>query len=137
MPHTIRQVEYFHTMVADRPGEAFAFLKGLADLGVNLLGFTAIPAGPAHTRLTIFPDDPGRLKAQSHWSGFSLEGPHEAFMVQGDDAPGALVEIHQRLSDRNINVVVATGVSGGEGHFGYLIHVHPDDVARAAETLGL
>ncbi|MFN2316611.1 MAG: hypothetical protein ABR551_03915 [Gemmatimonadales bacterium] len=135
MPHTIRQVEYFHTMVADRPGEALAFLKGLADLGINLLGFTAIPAGPVHTRLTIFPDDPGRLKAQSHWSGFSLEGPHEAFLVQGEDIPGALVGIHQRLTDQRISVVLATGVSAGEGRFGYLIHVHPDDQDRAVAAL--
>lgn len=137
MPHTIRRVEYFHTMVADRPGEALTFLKGLADLGINLLGFTAIPAGPAHTRLTIFPDDPGRLKAQSHWSGFSLEGPHEAFLVQGEDIPGALVRIHEQLTGQGISVVLATGVSAGEGRFGYLIHVHPNDQDRAAAALGL
>lgn len=137
MPHTIRQVEYFHTMVADRPGEALAFLKGLADLGINLLGFTAVPAGETRTRLTIFPEDSARLRTQSLWSGFTLDGPRHAFLVQGADVSGALVDIHQKLAEKGVNVVVATGVSGGDGRFGYLIHVHPDDLAAAAVALGL
>lgn len=73
MDHTIRRVEYFYTTVHDRPGEALRFLTSLAELGVNLLAFTAIPSGMMHTQLMIFPEDPFKLTDQSERAGFQLQ----------------------------------------------------------------
>jgi len=137
MAHTIRRVDYFYATVNDRPGEAVRFLTALADLGVNLLAFTAIPTGLHQTQLTIFPDDPHRLTDESGRGGFKVEGPHPALLVQGEDVPGALVGIHERLHDAGINVYAATGVSGGEGSFGYVIHLRPADFDLALEVLGV
>ena len=137
MGHTIRRVEYFYTSVNDRPGEALRFLTSLADLGVNLLAFTAVPSGMHQTQLTIFPEDAHRLTDQSERAGFAVEGPHGALLVQGEDVPGALVGIHERLHDAGINVFAANGVSGGKGSFGYVIHVRPADFERAAGILGV
>ena len=137
MGHTIRRVEYFHTSVNDRPGEALRFLSALADLGVNLLAFTAIPTGLNQTQLTIFPDDPNRLADESGRGGVKVDGPHPALLVQGEDAPGALVGIHERLHDAGVNVYAATGVSSGQGGFGYVIHVRPADFDLALEALGV
>ena len=97
MGHTIRRVEYFYTTVHDRPGEALRFLTALADLGVNLVPFTAAPTGFHHTQLTIFPAEGSLLASQSESAGFPVEGPHSALLVQGGDVPGALVDIHERL----------------------------------------
>jgi len=137
MGHTIRRVEYFYTTVNDRPGEAHRFLNALADLGVNLLAFTAIPTGFHQTQLTIFPADASRLTSQSQHAGFSVEGPYPALLVQGEDVPGALVDIHEKLQDADVNVYAASGVSGGTGSFGYVLHVRPSDFERAAEALEL
>ena len=137
MGHTIRKVSYFYTGVNDRPGEALRFLNALADLGVNLLAFAAVPTGLHQTQLTIFPEDGARLTDQSERVGFAVEGPHAAFLVQGEDVPGALVGIHETLHHAGINVYAANGVSGGKGSFGYVIHVRPADVERAAGALGV
>jgi len=137
MSHTIRRVDYFHAAVNDRPGEAVRFLTALADLGVNLLAFTAIPMGLHLTQLTIFPDDPDRLADESGRGGVKVDGPHPALLVQGEDVPGALVGIHERLHDAGVNVYAATGVSGGKGSFGYVIHLRPADLELALETLGV
>jgi len=137
MGHTIRRVEYFYTSVNDRPGEALRFLTALADLGVNLLAFSAIPNGLHQTQLMIFPADSQTLKDQSERVGFAVDGPHSALLVQGEDVPGALVGIHENLHDAGINVAAATGVSGGGGSFGYVIHVRATDFERAAEVLGV
>jgi hypothetical protein len=137
MGHTIRRVEYFYTSVNDRPGEALRFLTALADLGVNLLAFTAIPTGMHQTQLMIFPADSHTLTDQSERVGFTVDGPHSALLVQGGDVPGALVGIHENLHDAGINVAAATGVAGGEGSFGYVIHIRPTDFDRAAEVLGV
>lgn len=137
MGHTIRRVEYFYTTVNDRPGEALRFLTALADLGVNLVAFTAIPTGLHQTQLTIFPSEASQLTNQSERAGFSVEGPHSALLVQGEDVPGALVDIHERLQDAGVDVYAATGVSGGQGSFGYVLHLRPSDFERAAEVLGV
>jgi hypothetical protein len=137
MAHQIRQVEYFHTTVPDRPGEAFRFLSALADAGVSLLAFTAIPVGLLQTQLTIFPDDPGKLQSLGKRLGLALEGPHGALLVRGKDVPGALVEVHERLYDADVNVYAASGVSGAEGWFGYVIYLRPDEMSRATAALAI
>lgn len=136
MGHDIRRVEYYHTTVPDRPGEAFRVLSALADVGVDLLAFTATPVGLPRTQLTVFPSSPGRFEHEAVPAGLKLDGPHGALLVQGDDVPGALVEIHERLFDAGVNVYASTGVSGGGGRYGYVIYVRPDDLDRASETLG-
>lgn len=137
MAHTVRRVEYFYTTVQDQPGEAHRFLSALADLGVSLLALTAIPVGLLQTQLMIFPEDSGKLESQSHKVGFELEGPHPAFLVQGDDVPGALVGIHDRLYRAGVNVYASTGVAGGSGTYGYILYVRPEDFSAAADTLGV
>ena len=137
MGHTIRRVDYFYATVNDRPGEALRYLTALADLGVNLLAFTAIPTGLHQTQLTIFPGDSQRLADESGRGGVKVDGPHPALLVQGEDVPGALVGIHERLHDAGINVYAATGVSGGKDSFGYVIHVRPTEFDMAVEALDL
>ena len=57
MATKIRRVDYFYATIKDQPGEAYLFLQQLADLGINLLAFTAVPVGPTSTQLSIFPED--------------------------------------------------------------------------------
>jgi hypothetical protein len=137
MAHRIRRVEYFHVTVPDRPGEAFRFLSALAEAGLDLLAFTAIPVGIFQTQLTIFPSDPARLQTEGARLGLRLDGPHGALLVQGRDAPGALVGVHERLYDAGVNVYAANAVAGSGGEYGYVIYVRPEDMAKAAEALGV
>lgn len=137
MAQRIRRVAYFHASVPDQPGEAFRFLSALSDAGINLLAFTAVPMGILRTQLTIFPDDPARLEAQIARLGVKMDGPYGAVLVQGEDAPGALVEVHERLYEADVNVYAATGVAGSQGEYGYVIYLRPEEVDKAAAALGI
>lgn len=137
MPFTIRRVEYYYTLVRDKPGEAYKLLNLLASTGVNQLAFSAIPVGPDSTQLAVFPEDPAKLVNEARQTGTHLDGPHHALLIQGDDDLGALAGIHQKLFEANINVFASSGVTDGRGSYGYLIYVKEDDFNRAAETLGL
>jgi len=137
MACSVRRVEYFSTTVKDQPGEAYKFLTALADLGISLLAFTAVPIGPLHTQLTIFPEDTGKLAREAQKDRLVLDGPHPALLVQGDDELGALAEVHMRLSDARVNVYASTGMADGRGCFGYIIYVRPEDYDRAVLALGL
>ncbi len=136
MAHQIRRIEYFYTTVQDRPGEALRFLSTLGDLGIDMLAFTAIPVGLMQTQLSIFPEDGARLEDEGRKAGFQLDGPHHALLVQGEDVPGAIVGIHEKLYRAGINVYASTGVTGGEGSYGYIIYVRPEDFDAACEAVG-
>ena len=137
MAHSIRRVDYFYTSVRDRPGEAYKLLSEMAEMGLNLLAFTAVPVGPTHTQLTLFPEDTGKLAAAAQRAGMTVDGPHPAFLVQGDDELGALAEIHQELFRANVNVYASTGVTDGRGKYGYLVYVRPEEYERAAAALSI
>lgn len=137
MAQRIRRVDYFHTTVPDQPGEAFRFLSALGEAGINLLAFTAVPVGILRTQLTIFPEDAARLEAQSARLGVKMDGPYGALLVQGEDAPGALVDVHQRLYEADVNVYASTGVADSKGEYGYVIYVRPEEVDQAARALGI
>jgi hypothetical protein len=137
MAYNIRRAEYYYTTVRDRPGAAYKLLAQMAEMGLNMVAFTAVPMGPMHTQLTIFPEDPGAMAAMAQRAGMRVEGPHPAFLVQGDDELGALAEIHQSLYQMNVNVYASTGVTDGRGTFGYLIYVRAEDFDRAAKALSI
>jgi len=135
MPIKIRKAEYFYTSVQDQPGEAYKLLSQFADIGVNLLAFTAIPMGPDRTQFTLFPEDSNKLSQAAKKVGFSIDGPHPAILVQGDDELGALTGIHQKLYEANVNVYASSGVTDGKGSFGYVLYVRPEEFQRAAASL--
>jgi hypothetical protein len=137
MAFKIQRVEYFTTTVQDQPGEAYKLLSQLADLGLNLLAFTAVPVGPLRAQLTIFPEDPAKMAGAARKAALSLDGPHPALLVQGDDELGALARIHKKLYEADVNVYASSGVADGRGSFGYVIYLKPDDCARAAAALGI
>ena len=99
MEFKISRVEYFHTTVADQPGEAYRILSALESLGVDLLAFTAVPVGPDTTQLTLFPEDPAKMKSEARKAGMALDGPHRAILVQGDDELGALAVVLLAATD--------------------------------------
>ncbi|MGD8895804.1 MAG: hypothetical protein PVJ73_07195 [Acidobacteriota bacterium] len=135
MAYTIRRVEYFHSTVVDQPGEAYKVLSALAGLGVDLLAFTAVPVGPDRTQLTLFPADRSKMVSEAGRAKMVLDGPHSALLLQGDDELGALVEVHEKLYRAKVNVYASTGVSDGQGKYGYVIYVREEDCERAAKAL--
>jgi hypothetical protein len=137
MAHTIRRVEYFNATVKDEPGQGYKLLSQLAERGVNLLAFTAVPVGLMQTQLTIFPDDAGRLAQAARSAGLPLMGPYPAFLVQGDDELGEFARIHADLYRANVNVYASSGVTDGHGGYGYVLYVRPEAYDRAAQILGV
>jgi hypothetical protein len=137
MSFTIRKLDYFYTAVEDQPGEAYKLLSILEKSGINLLAFTAVPIGPDRTQLTIFPENTSKLAEESRKAKISLDGPHHALLVQGDDELGALAGIHQKLFEVDVNVYASSGVTDGRGSFGYLLYIKPEEYDRAVKALNV
>ncbi len=137
MPATIYSADYYYTTVKDAPGQGCRFLETLAAEEVNLLAFNAFPVGKDRTQLVIYPLNAVWLGQLARHEGLELTGPHHAFIVHGDDELGALVEIHRKLCDADINVSSSNGITDGRGGYRYILHVHPSDFQRAKEVLGV
>jgi hypothetical protein len=133
----IRPVEYFYANVRDELGAAYRVLSQLAERGVNLLAFTAVPAGPMLAQFALFPEDTNKLVAEARAVGLPLDGPHHALLVQGDDELGAFASVHQHLVDAGVDVYASTGVTDAQGAFGYVVYVREDQFQRAVGVLGL
>ena len=93
--------------------------------------------GKDRTQLVIYPLNSTWLGELARHEGLRLVGPHHAFIVHGDDELGALVGIHQKLCDAEINVSSSNGITDGRGGYRYIMHVHPGDYDRAKEVLGV
>lgn len=135
MTFSVRTVEYFYTRVEEEASRAYNFLARLASEEINLLAFSAVPFGPNHVELTIFPDRSDELQRVAEELGWTLIGPQHACLVQGDDHLGALADIHRRLLDSGVSIYASTGVTDGEGHYGYVIYVKEEDHEAAARAL--
>lgn len=127
--------EYYYANVRDELGAAYRLLSQLAELGVDLLAFTAVPSGPALAQFTLVPTDTGKLLAQASVAGLPLDGPYHAFLVQGDDELGALANVHEQLVKAGVDIFASSGVSDGRGAFGYLVYVREDQFDRATAAL--
>jgi hypothetical protein len=129
-------MEYFNTRIQDVPGKAYEVLAQLASEEINVLAFSAVPFGPNHVELTIFPDKSDNFLALAAHLGWTLTGPQHACLVQGDDQLGALAEIQKKLAEAGVSIYASSGVTDGRGHYGYVIYFKEGDHKIAARALG-
>ena len=137
MAISIRKTDYFYASIHEEPDEAYKLLTEFAEIGVNLLAFNAIPMGPDRTQFTLFPEDSNLLSRAAEKIGSTIDGPHPALLVQGDDELGALTDIHNKLNRANVNVYASSGVTDGKGSFGYVVYIRPEEFDRAVSALGI
>ncbi|MFH1701597.1 MAG: hypothetical protein ABIE07_13545 [Candidatus Zixiibacteriota bacterium] len=135
MSSSVKEIEYYYSLVADKPGEARKLLEFLSERKVNLLALTAFPVGKGQSQIDFIPDNPEILKNAADDAQIPLIGPKKAFLIQGEDQIGALYDYHLKLSNAGINIHASNGAVDGTGRFGYVIWVKPADYEKAAEAL--
>ncbi len=135
MADTIRRVEYFYVEVPDKPGEGVRLLAELKAAGINLLALSGFPRG-RRAQIDFVPEDPAAFRAAARKARWKLVGPKRAFLIQGEDRPGVVAEVLDRLAAAGINVIAMDAVCAGSGRYGAILWVPPREVTRAARLLG-
>ncbi len=136
MADMVRVVEYFYIEAGDKPGEGARALRHLEESGVNLVAFHGFPKG-RRSQLNFVPSDSAAFKVAAKQARWKVTGPKKAFVVEGDDRVGALVDYFARLGDAKINITATDAVTAGAGRFGAILWVKARDVKRAAKALGI
>ena len=134
MADTIKKIGYFSMDVADKPGEGARILQALSEAGVNLLAFSGFPRR-RRTQLDFVPEDATLFRKALTRAKLKVRPKKTGFLVQGEDRPGAVAEVVQKLADANINMTAMDAVSAGAGRYGAILWVKPSDVNKAAKAL--
>jgi hypothetical protein len=136
MAETVRRVEYYYVTVPDTPAEGQRILSALKDSGVNLLAFLGFPLGGGQSQIDLVPEDPASLKEAAARAGVTLSEAKRAFLIQGDDRPGAVADTTAKLAQATINLTAAAATGAGAGRYGMIVWVAAADYERAAKALG-
>jgi hypothetical protein len=136
MADLIRTAQYFKVQIGDKPGTLAGALAPLREAGVNLLAVHAFPRS-RRTQVDVVPEDPIAFKNVAKVYKLKMQGPKMCLLVDGDDRPGALADLTDRLGSAKINLTAVTGLCAGQGRFGAILWVKPGDVKKAAKVLGI
>jgi hypothetical protein len=131
-----RRVSYVDIKAPNRPGQAAAVLKAVADAGISLQAFTGFPDRAGQAQIDLVTDEIGKLRKVARAEGWRLSPVKRGFLIQGEDRVGAVQRQLAKLAKRGINVTAVDAVTAGRGRFGMILWVKPRDVAKAARTLG-
>lgn len=134
MADKIRKIDYFKTEVSNRLGEGARILGALRAENVNLLAFTGFPSG-RRVQMDFVPENPAAFRKAARKAGLSVAVKKGAFLVQGSDRAGAIAEILETLAGAGVSVIALDGVAAGNGRYGAIFWVKPQDAAKAAKAL--
>ena len=134
MADQVSRVDYYSAMVPDKPGEAARILMVLEQAGVDLVAFSGFPEGRKAQLDFVAADGAAFVKAAKK-AGLEVGKKKTAFLVEGEDRVGAVAAIAHKLAEARINIISMQAICAGEGRYGGLLWVRPDDVRKAAKVL--
>jgi hypothetical protein len=135
MATTARKVSYFYFTAPDKPGEGTRLLGKLRDAGVNLLAVHAFPTGGGKSQIDVVPLDEPLFPDAAKKAGLKISERKTAFLIEGDDRPGAVADLLQKLGAAGVNVTALDAVKAGP-RYGSILWVKESDVDKAARALG-
>ena len=130
----IRVVEHYSISILNKVGEGARVLGALRDAGVNLIAFWGYKHGPGRAQLEFIPEDGVTFVAAAKQAKLKLR-KSTALFIHGDDRPGAIANILEKLAGAHINVAALQAVRGEGGRYGAIVFLPQAAAAKAASVL--
>jgi hypothetical protein len=129
------KLEYYSVVVSNKPGKGEQVLGALKEAGVNFVAIWGYPVGKGKSKIDLVAEDTAGLKQAAKKLKIELGKKQTAFHITGEDHPGAVAEVLAKLAAKEINVSAVQALCAGNGRFGALVQVAPDDVKKATKAL--
>lgn len=136
MADRVKKVNYCYVKVPHRAGQGEVLLGALREANVNLLAFSGFPLRAGVSQLDLVADRVGPISRVAKQLDLRVSGSKKGFLIQGNDALGAVHRHLKKLADAGINVTAADALCAGKGRYGMILWVKPAQYARAARALG-
>ena len=133
--YDVKRVEYYTTTIEEHVGDASRLLARIAGAGVDFFAFRAVRAGPGQVQFSLMATDPQQMTDAAERSGLELDGPSPALLVRGDEVPGALAAIYERLARAGVEVRESSGIAHIKGGYGVLLYLASEDREKAVAAL--
>ncbi len=130
-----KKVTYCYLKVPSRAGQGANVLSALNDAGVDLLMYSGFPIGGGKAQLDFVPRRMTDFRRVARREGWRVSKNKKAFLIQGDDKPGAVCRLVDRLAAAGINATAGQAIAAGKKRFGMILWVNPKVYRRAARAL--
>ncbi len=134
MAQTVKRVTALRLSVGDRVGVLAEIVGQARDAGLDFRSVGAHAAGGQGIIFAV-PTDLAAARQAVAGAPYAIT-EQDVFWVEGDDEPGALSPVADRLAAAGVSVR-AVQASATEGTFTAVFYVGPEDVQKAAEALGV
>ena len=136
MAEIIRKVDHYSASIADKVGAGAKVMGALRGAGINLIAHWGYPRGRGKSTMEFIPEDGPAFVAAAKGAKLKLSKKQTAFCVQGEDRPGAIADLLDRLAAAKVNVGALQAVSAGGGRYGAVVFLPQKSVEKAAKALG-
>ena len=87
--------------------------------------------------MDLIPEDSAAFTNAAKTAGLKLSKKKSGFLIQGEDRPGAVAEITEKLAQAKINITSVQAFCAGSSRYGGMLWVKPPDLRKAAKVLGV
>lgn len=137
MDMLVDRVDVWTASIADKPGGLSRTLKGVYEAGADLDFVVArrAPDTPGTGAVFLTPIRGDREVEAASTLGFNLASSVDSVRVEGDNVPGAAVNIADMIANADINIRSFSAAVIGPRYIAYIGFDSSSDADRAAKVL--
>ncbi|OLC10633.1 MAG: hypothetical protein AUH39_01435 [Chloroflexi bacterium 13_1_40CM_67_9] len=126
----MEQTKELTVSLDDRPGTLAKATGAIANSGINIDGYCAVPSGKdGKGTFRVVTKDPSSTRKALESAGFKVQEERDIAIVDVEDRPGAFAQILRRLAENELNVGPTYSITRNR------IAISADDFAKLRESL--
>lgn len=127
--------EYYHVLIDEDSQAATKMLSCISGTGISLLAYQSKYIGKKRTQFTLLSLKTNEMIDAVRSKGYEIDGPYPSLFLTGDDIPGALADIFDRLAEEGVLVEESSGIANINQGYGVVLYLKEADIARASRAL--